>query len=382
MSKYLIFSLLSIIFWSCTSGKKALDRGNYEEASLKAIERLRSSPDNSKAQATLKDAYNLALSYHLNTINQLRSSNQLFRWESIAESYKRLNVLHDEIQRCPSCLKVIPKPMLFLNEVNDSYNLAASERYDAGDKLMKDAYRTRQTAREAFEHFRRAEQLVPNYKDAKARADEAYFYATLKVVVEQMPIHSRTYNLSNEFFQNKIYEYITTNRRMNEFVRFYTPQEAMSEKLQYPDHILKLQFDDFSVGNVVFSEKTETLTSKDSVQVGEVVINGVKRPVLNKVSAKFTCFKKTVISNGILDMQIIEPSSNKVVFQDKTSGQFTWSCEWAKFNGDERALTSAQRTIANQREVMPPPAQDLFVEFCKPIYDQVTRKIKNYYKNY
>ena len=378
---FIFISVIAIIS-SCSSGKGALQRGNYEEAVLQAVNRLRSSPDNKNATATLREAYPLALNWNMSNIDRLRSSNERFKWEGVLNSYQNLTRLHDEILRCPACLRLVASPSSYLNEANEARNLAAAERYETGDKLMVAETRDRMTAREALSHFRIAEDLVSNYKDTRKRMDEARFYATLKIVVEQVPVNSRSFTLSDEFFRNKIYEYISTNPRMNEFVRFYTPNEAIAAGLQNPDHIVKLQFDDFLVGQTFMNSNTETVTSKDSVKVGEAKVEGKRVDVYNRVSAKLSTNRKTVTSKGLLDMQIIDAYSGKVIHQDKMIGEFIWFSEWANFNGDERALTKAQRDACNRREVPPPPPQDLFVEFCRPLYDQATQKIKNYYRNF
>lgn len=386
MKKNYLFSLLILVVYvvmnACSTGKSALQQGNYETAVLQAVNRLRSSPDNKNATATLREAYPLALNWNNSNIARMKSSNERFKWESILNSYENLNRLYDEIMRCPAALRLIPNPSSFLNEATDARNLAAAERYEAGNILMNGEMRNRMTAREALGHFIAAENLVSNYRDTRQRIDEARFYATMKIVVEQVPVQSRLFNLSDEFFRNKIYEYISTNPRMNEFVRFYTPAEATSAKLERPDHVVKLQFDDFVVGETFVNSNTETVTSKDSVKVGTAKIEGKTVDVYNRVSAKLTVHRKVVKSRGLLDMQILDFQANKVIHQDKMAGEFTWVSEWASFNGDERALTKQQREMCNRREVPPPPPQDLFVEFCRPLYDQATQKIRSYYRNY
>ncbi len=379
---YFIFIFIIFVATACSSGKTALQQGNYEEAVLKAVNRLRSSPDNKKARETLQQAYPLALNWNRSNIDRLKYSNEKFKWESIARSYDNLNRLYDEMMRCPACLQLFPQPQSYLNEGNEARNLAAAERYETADRLLVENPRNRMAAKEAFMHFATAENLVPNYKDTRKRMEEARFLATLKIVVEQVPVASRFYQLSDEFFRNKIYQYITTNPRMNEFVRFYTPQEAQIQGLTAPDQIVRLQFDDFVVGATAMTSNTETFTSKDSVKVGEVKVEGKKIDVFNKVTAKVTTNRKTVISKGLLDMQILDAYTNAVVYQDKMVGEFVWFSEWGNFNGDERALTKEQRQLCNRREVPPPPPQELFIEFCRPLYDQATNKIRNFYKNY
>jgi hypothetical protein len=379
--KFLSYFLFFLAF-ACSTGKTALQQGNYEEAVLKAVNRLRSSPDNKNARETLAQAYPLALNWNRANIDRMKSSNEKFRWESIARSYDNLNRLYDEVMRCPACLQLLPQPVSYLNEGNEARNFAAAERYETADRLLQDNPRNRMAAKEAFMHFSTAENLVPNYKDTRKRMDEARFLATLKIIVEQVPVASRFYQLSDEFFRNKIYQYINTNPRMNEFVRFYTPQEAVVQGLSSPDQVVKLQFDDFVVGETSVNRNTETFMSKDSVKVGEVKVAGKKIDVFNKVSAKVTTYRKVVVSKGLLDMQILDAYTNTVIHQDKMVGEFSWFSEWGSFNGDERALTKQQKQLCNQREVMPPPPQELFIEFCKPLYDQATNKIRNFYRNY
>ncbi|MEM6261243.1 MAG: hypothetical protein AAGI38_01965, partial [Bacteroidota bacterium] len=64
MKKYLPFLLLAMVLISaCSSGKKALKRGDYYESVNRSIKRLRQSPRNDKARQILKEAYPRFLTY-------------------------------------------------------------------------------------------------------------------------------------------------------------------------------------------------------------------------------------------------------------------------------------------------------------------------------
>ena len=99
------------------------------------------------------------------------------------------------------------------------------------------------------------------------------------------------------------------------------------------------------------------------------------------VKATFRENTREVISKGLLSMRIMDAKSNTVVLHDKFPGEFLWINQWGSFNGDERALTKEQLHIAKQQPMQPPPPQTLFIEFCKPIYGQVTSKVNSYYHN-
>jgi len=124
------------------------------------------------------------------------------------------------------------------------------------------------------------------------------------------------------------------------------------------------------------------VTSKDSVKTGEATVDGKKVPVYGKVKAKLSRNRKTVVSRGLLDMQIRDFETKKTVFQDKFPGEFTWVSEWGSYNGDERALDAPQLRMTKSLELNPPAPQDLFVEFSKPIYNSLTNRLRSFYEKY
>jgi hypothetical protein len=146
--------------------------------------------------------------------------------------------------------------------------------------------------------------------------------------------------------------------------------------------VITLQFDDFVVGQTLIEKNTETFTGTDSVKVAEKTVGRIKIPIYEKVTAKFTHTKKMVHSSGLLDMQIRDFKTHRVVNQDKFDGEYNWMCEWASYSGDERALTSGQLRMTKSKELAPPPPQELFIEFSKPIYDRVTSKLRSFYAKY
>ncbi|GAB3168150.1 hypothetical protein [Telluribacter humicola] len=363
---------------ACRSAKKSLRRGDYDESVYRAVEKLKDNPRHTSSADILKEAYPMALQQHLDDITRYEKSVEPFRWEPVAEAYTSLNRLYNAVRDCRSCGQLVTARSYY-DEEREARHKAAADRYAEAERLLNQG--GRENARQAYTHLERVDGIVPNYQDVTRKLDEAYEQASFKVVVEQVLVSSRAYQLSNEYFQDRVNEFLQTNRRLNKFVRFYTPEEASDIKLR-PDHVVRLQFDDFVVGQTLVETKSEIVTSKDSVKVGEATVDGKKVPVYNKVTAKLNRNRKTVHSSGVLDMQIQEFGSRRMVYQEKFPGEFNWFCEWANYNGDERALTAEQKRISNTRELLPPPPQQLFVEFSKPIYDRLTNKLRNYYARY
>jgi hypothetical protein len=81
-------------------------------------------------------------------------------------------------------------------------------------------------------------------------------------------------------------------------------------------------------------------------------------------------------------MIIVDGKSNGILTHRKFNGEYVWVSNWARFNGDERALTDKQLDMCKSRETQPPINQDLFLEFTRPIYNQLVPSIRNYYQNF
>lgn len=377
-SGHLLIVLAILFSGACSSGKKAYEKGNYYDAVMKSVQRLRQNPDHSKSLETLRNGYPLAVEYYQTQAKNEIASNSPYKWKNAIQSYNAINSMYEAIKQCPGCLKAVNSPVNFYSEIGPLKEKAAEESYNAGiDALMKG---NRNDAKRAFYNFTDVQNFVPGYKDVVEYLAKAKDEATLKVVVDQIPVPNR-YSLSGGFFQDKVEEFLHQNYPEQAFIHFYTPGEADAIKLARVDQYMRIQFDDFVVGNSVLKEKEETLT-KDSVKVGEAKVDGKTIPVYNTVKAKFTTYRKEIISKGLLSMVIVDGKTNGVLTHQKFEGEYVWVSQWARFNGDDRALTDQQLAMCKQKEQQPPVPQDLFLEFTRPIYSRLTPAIKNFYQNY
>ena len=212
------------------------------------------------------------------------------------------------------------------------------------------------------------------------KIQEAKWLATLKVVLEQVPVEG-SYKLSADFFQNKVFEYFATSIR-NEYIAVFSPEEAETIQL-HPDQIIRLLFLDFVVGQLRESSNTHEV-KRDSVITGTYTDNrGVTHDVYGTVKANLTERKVEVSSSGVLDAFIIDYESNTILSQQRFPGTYVWTDSYATFKGDERALSQKESDLCKRSSLSAPPApQDMFVQFTVPIYTNLTRFIQNYYRNY
>lgn len=374
-NKHLLLFLTVFLVLGCSTGKKALQKGNYFTAINRAVERLKSDPDNKNAIQVLKEGYPLAIDWSQEEMDLALSSNVAFKWERAIDLMNQLNQLSELIRSTPAARKIFQNPKTYSSELNMAYEKAAEERYFAGEQVL--SQNTREAARTAFTHFQKADELIPGFKNVLEKMETAKELATLKVIVEAVTVHTQKYKLSSDFFYNKVFEFLNNNYLKQSFVNFYSPKQADDYQVKHPDFIVKMQFYDFSVGNLTRHEKEEELTKRVKLETKDTL-----RVQYKTYKAKLKTYTDEVVSGGRLNLQIIDFQSNDLLSDKLIPGSFTWVNQYAIFAGDAEALNKSQ-TELTQRKAMPlPPQQELFIEFTKPIYDQLVRELDVFFRRY
>jgi len=201
--------------------------------------------------------------------------------------------------------------------------------------------------------------------------------ATIKVILDAIPVPSQRYQLSSEFFYNQVFEYLNNQFSPKSFVNFYSPFQAEKEGLKNPDFIVDMEFYDFSIGNLTRSEKEENLEKKVQIESRDTTRIQYKTYV-----AKLKTFTDQVVSGGTLRVRIIEPATDKLLSDELIPGSFTWVNQYAMYVGDLETLDKNQLELTRRKVLPLPPQQDLFIEFTKPIYDQLTQKLNRFFRRY
>lgn len=376
MSKnILIIFFFSIVLLSCSTGKKALQKGNYYDAISKAVERLKSDPGNTKAQQVVKDGYPLLLQWSQEEFDLALSSNQAFKWERTINLMDQTNRLSELIRTTPAARKIISQPKSYTSELNMAYEKAAQERYQTGLHFLEQL--TREDAKIAYQHFTKADQLIPAFKDVSQKLLLAKELATLNVIVEAATVNTRTYKLSSEFFYNQVFEFLNNKYPESGFVNFYSPQQAEKLNIKQPDYIVKMEFHDFSVGNLVRNEKEQELTNRVKIETKDTT-----RVSYKSYKAKLKTYTDKVISGGRLNYKIIDFKTNKLMRNKLVPGEFIWINEYAIYVGDKKALTEHQYQLTTKKALPLPPNQDLFIEFTRPIYESLSDELNRFFRKY
>ena len=366
------FTMLVLVFMAaflsdCVSGKSSYKHGNYYQAVFDAVQRLRSNPTHKKSQEILKLSYPAAVSFLETQTQNLINSNDNNKWRGAVDNYTRINSLYEEIQRSPGALLVIPKPVNKYKELTEAKQKAAEETYAmALDAMMKN---TREDAKRAFFMFREVNNLSPQYKETIEMSTQAKFNATLKVLVEPAVMNATNWN-----YESTVFGY-----RGNEFVRFYTADEARNENLQRVDQYLTWQVNQYTESMPSITKSTRDVT--DSVKTGEKKVGTTTVPVYTKVSAKVTTFTKTVRGRSSINLIITDGSSKADIQNQQIVSDEVWSSEWAISTGDVRALSQNLRQLTQRKELFL-SNNELRDRVRQELGRKLSESIASFYRNY
>lgn len=374
---FTILVLVVSVLIGCSTGKKALERGDYYEATIQAVKFLRSSPDSKKAKETISQSYPMALDYYKQKVDETGVSGSSDKYLTIVEIYLKLNNLADEISRCPAALETVKPVIYYHDQLKKAQEMAVAEQYEGGTQLLET--RNIEDARKAYEKFDWVNKTSPGYSEVATKLMEAQETGTLRIVVEKLPYIGDQYQANINRFYDKIFVDLIKNSQQK-FLKFYKPQEA--EKLGIvPHQVVRMEFVDFSVGNI-YEKETEKDFVSDTIVITTIKDDkGVMRDIKGVVKVKANIHERNIVSRGILDIKIVDYQANSILENKRYPNEYVWRNDWATFNGDERALPENIKTLVKAKQVIPPSPQDLFALFSDPLGANASSFLKSYYRN-
>jgi hypothetical protein len=379
LEKNLTFIIIATIITSCSSGLQQLKKGNFDEAIFTSAERLQKSPDHKKALAVIREAYPLAIDDHKRAIRMFENSQEPFRWEKVLSEYQALNRIYDVISHSSVSMHEIGVPQHYAREAETARQLAAAERYEAGELALSHK-ENRLAAKDAVGQFERVNQLIPNYKAANQKAEEAFQYAIHRVVIEPVydvyRLHRDEYNELQANFDREIFR----SKTPSPFVRYYTTNSAREDTLPQNDLVkfalLGLSSPSMNVNKTIehFSREIKTGTKK--------INDSTKVDVFETVKATIITFRKTVIINGTMEMKVLDYKTNKLLNQEARNETYSWSDSWQIFEGNPKALAEGKSCPATYGSGnLVPSSYTLFSHLSDQFANHFKGRLKNAYRN-
>lgn len=386
-------SLLTIVLLTgCSSGRTALRHGHFDLAVKRASQRLQQGPGLSKrghglASDVLQQAFVRAYGQRQATIRQLAANaSQPFRWESVLTEYSALQKLTDNARTCAACADWLASyPASYQDRMQETRQLAAADRYDVAEQAYALRLTDRLAAKDAFTNYRRAIDWVPDYRQARTRADEVLPYALLRVAIEPLGPTREISGRDNLEIQNLIYKRVGRTMTPSTFVRLYTPEQIQANIVDggplaegFPIHqAVRMQVTDYTAYTDNTGSSSTTIYSDIAYKVGEKKINdSTKVDIMEKVQGTLTTFKRTISTGMTIRLEGIDVDANRPIWHDSVWETRHWETIWETFSGDDRALNGHILATAS---ILVPSRWQLYSDLVDELAGDVARRIHSKY---
>ena len=379
LEKTVLFITIIFVIVSCSSGLQQLKKGNFDEAIFTSANRLQQKTDNKKALEVLREAYPLAINDHKRAINIFENSQEPFRWEKALAEYQALNSIYEVISHSSVSMREVGVPQHYAREAETARQLAADERYQAGELALAHK-ENRLAAKDAVGQFERANQLIPNYKSANQKAEEAFQYAIHRVVIEPIydvyRLHRDEYNELQANFDREIFRSKTPSL----FVRYNTTNAAREDTLPQND-LVKFALLNLSSPNVSINRTIEHFSRE--IKTGTKKVNdSTKVDVFETVKGKIITFHKTVVINGTMEMKVLDYRTNKLLNQEARNETYSWTDSWQIFEGNPKALAEGKSCPSTYGSgSLEPSSYTLFSHLSDQFANHFRGRLKNAYRD-
>lgn len=364
--KRVLFMLFAIaVIQACTSGKAALKQGDYYDAVLESVKRLRDSPTNKKASQVLSQAYPMAIEYIDTNIQNGIKSDDPKKWRNAVDGYSKINYINDQIKTSMGAMKIIANPQTRFKELADAKEKAAEEAYNEGvNNMMKN---TRQDYKNAYFDFKDANDFKQGYRESIEMMNQAEFNATVRVAYEE--INSSRYN------------YGTFQPVIGSLQRLFLSFKPIAQKdTVAPQQYLRIVFNGYQENRPNTSTRSENLSKQ--IVIGQT--KGADGKIVDQtqtVTAQVTYFHKSVTADSRANVTITDTKANTVLQNLNVVGNMNWDYDWAIYKGDSRALSNNAAALVGRKEAFP-NEQDLFNQSIRNLQNNMGQQLKSFYSQY
>jgi hypothetical protein len=361
----LAFAALFILD-ACSSGKAALKNGDYYEAVLESVNRLRAKPNHTKAKTVLTQSYQLAVDFLQTGIQNGISSDDPKKWRNAVAGYEKINFLNDQIRTSLGAMKIITNPVTKFKELAEAKGKAAEESYQAGIQFMMG--NSRENSKQAYFSFKEANGYEPGYREVIEMMTQAEFNATLRVAYQEINASRINYGSLQPII----------NSMQRQFLSFKPIEQRDTVP---PQQYLRIVFNSYRQDNQTMNSSRNENLQKD-VKVGEKKgADGKPQDVMETVKGTITYYTKTKRASSNATITITDANTNAILQNNTVEGNSQWQYTWATFKGDTRALTSDQLNMTKRKEEYPDD-QALFTQAMKNLEQNVSQRLRSFYDRY
>lgn len=373
MKKALLIFSVAILFIGCSSTKRnerLLSQGDYEKAidlAVKKLQRDKTSGKNDDRILILEDAFIKAQSDDLRRISALQKQPTSSAAKEIFYTYKNMQYIQDQIRPLlPLYIKSARRNAQFKlknygTEITKAKQNLLVYLYDEAA-----VYTQRQTVKDyrtAYNVYCEIDELQFNYKDVAQLKEDARYYGTNFVFVT---VNNRSGQLIPIRLERELLDFNTYG-----LDEFWTVYHANRENNTDYNYGISLNFQEIAISPERLNEKTERRSKrvKDGWEYAldrngnvrkDSLGNDIKIDKYSTVNATITYTEQTksaFVGGEVVYRDLV---ARRDLNNYPLSTEFVFENTFARFRGDNRALTTEDRRFLNSRFI-PFPANEQMV---------------------
>ncbi|MES2777400.1 MAG: hypothetical protein V4722_24690 [Bacteroidota bacterium] len=355
------------------SGKLAKYYSLEDKDVLETVEKLNKSPNDEALKQALRTNYDRMLQTKSQAVEDIAvQMGPGEKYKRIITELQIMQQLRDAIIKSPAALTALPAPKDFSQDIQDAKNAGAKDYYEMGIEYL--ANNTRPDAQKAYDAFTEAYRLNATYMDVSDKMRQAQELATIKVVVNRVDYYNQGWNywgFENDYLQWKMVNDL--NAGSYNTVKFFTAEQADRQRIQ-PDCVVDLRYSSFNFANM--RTDRNTINRSKQVETGQTKTDP-PQPVYATVTATVYVTTQYINNRGVLECRIYDVATGRNLLYDNFPGDYYWSNSTATYRGDQRALTSEDLRMINNRYTQPPNRNEVVRRIIDQSYFSLISRIRS-----
>lgn len=364
MIQRILYLLLILSLLGCISSKKYLQRGQYDKAIEKAVKKLSRKPDKTEEIGVLKKAYHIAMDEDRKRIKELRMTGQPDVYEEIFRIYEDMEARQELVRRLPSGIlnRIDYQYINFKEEKVNAQRKAAEYLYAHGKKLLRSG--SRFDARKAYDEFRRAQNIMSNYKNTDQLINEALAKGKTQVL---FTMSNNSGTPLPKGFEKELFK-ISLAGLNSRWINYDT--RPVRNKHYHHKINLKIKRIMVSPERVREKEYTETKVVDDGWEYvldedGNVKKDSLGNDIKQKKTKEISCRvkenmmeKHTAISGRL---EFVKTAGNQVMKTDPITAEWHFEHNYIQTFGDLEALSEKTKKKLGVKPVPFPPSSAMIL---------------------
>ncbi len=341
---FLFTMLASLILVSCGSSRSTVSYSE-DKAFYDVLKKLKKKPKTRTSASRAVDFFNQAVKLHQDRISAYRTSSELNRYDKILAEYNTLQRISEDVRTSSIYREVSAINYFTVTEAVKEE--AAAAYYNAGLEYMDRS--DRESARLAYDMFRKSQQYVSGYKDASVLMKQAYENSIVNIVINPPQNNSFYSGWNNSDFRTMYLDEQLARDLGGPYAsgiaaRFYSVSDLRRQNIQ-PDWMVDLIMD-----NMHQQPVTNRYSRNVSRQI-QVGSDTSGKPIMQTVKATLRITRYEYPGNNYIEYRITDAETRESIAWDRVPLNNIRNFETATYSGDSRALSSEDWALVNNTNI-------------------------------